>query len=143
MKKIAIFALIIIAIISTISYIYLSYVNTYKNAQKENAKFEIYIDKEITGSEITTLINKAIDQNKQNEIPKDNKGKYIENDENSLNIDIKFIDNDVTYNMEKLFDSGMETFLAYYRNINFKCSEVQYHEKTNKIKYMLFEQITQ
>ena len=143
MKKIAIFALIIIAIISTISYIYLSYVNTYKNAQKENAKFEIYIDKEITGSEITTLINKAIDQNKQNEIPKDNKGKYIENDENSLNIDIKFIDNDVTYNMEKLFDSGMETFLTYYRNINFKCSEVQYHEKTNKIKYMLFEQITQ
>lgn len=143
MKKLAIFMLIIIAIISTVSYLYLSNINTYRNAQKENAKFEIYIDKEITGAEITTLINKAIDQNKQNEIEKDNKGKYIKNNENSLNIDIKFTDNDVTYNMEKLFDSGMETFLAYYRNISFKCSEVQYHEKTNKIEYMLFEQITQ
>lgn len=143
MKKIAIFLLIIIAIISTVAYIYLSNISTYKSAQKENAKFEIYIDKEITGTEITTLINRAIDQNKQNEIQKDNKGKYIENNENSLNIDIKFIDNDITYNMEKIFDSGIETFLAYYRNINFKCSEVQYHEKTNKIKYMLFEQITQ
>lgn len=143
MKKIAIFLLIIIAIISTVSYVYLSNVNIYRNAQKENAKFEIYIDKEITGTEITTLINRAIDQNKQNEIQKDNKGKYIENNENSLNIDIKFIDNDITYNMEKIFDTGIETFLAYYRNINFKCSEVQYHEKTNKIKYMLFEQITQ
>lgn len=143
MKKIAIFLLIIIAVISTVAYLYLSNINTYKSAQKENAKFEIYIDKEVTGTEITTLINKAIDQNKQNEIKKDNKGKYIENNENSLNIDIKFIDNDTTYNMEKLFDSGIETFLAYYRNISFKCSEVQYHEKNDKIKYMLFEQITQ
>lgn len=143
MKKIAIFLLIIIAIISTVSYLYLSNINTYKNAQKENAKFESYIDKEVTGTEITTLINKAIDQNKQNEIQKDNKGKYIENNENSLNIDIKFIDNDVTYNMEKIFDSGIENFLTYYRNIDFKCNEVQYHEKNNKIKYMLFEQITQ
>lgn len=143
MKKLAIFVFLIIAIISTISYLYLSNVNTYRNAQKENIKFEIYKDKEITGSEVTTLINKAIDQNKQNEISKDNKGKYIENDENSINIDIKFIDNDVTYNMEKIFDSGVEIFLAYYRNINFKCSDVKYHNKTNKIKYMLFEQITQ
>lgn len=143
MKKIAIFILIIIAIVSTVSYLYLSSINTYRNAQKENAKFEIYLNNEITGTEITTLINKAIDQNKKNEIEKDNKGKYIENDENSLNIDIKFIDDDVTYNMEKIFDRGMENFLTYYRNISFKCSEVQYHEKTNKIKYMLFEQTTQ
>lgn len=143
MKKIAIFILIIIAIVSTVSYLYLSSINTYRNAQKENAKFEIYLNNEITGSEITTLINKAIDQNKKNEIEKDNKGKYIENDENSLNINIKFIDDDVTYNMEKIFDRGMENFLTYYRNISFKCSEVQYHEKTNKIKYMLFEQTTQ
>ena len=77
MKKIAIFLLIITAIISTVAYIYLSNISTYKSAQKENAKFEIYIDKEITGTEITTLINRAIDQNKQNEIKKDNKGKYI------------------------------------------------------------------
>ncbi len=143
MKKIAIFLLIIIAIVSTISYLYLTNVSNYRNAQKENQKFEMYIDKEITGTEITTLANKAIDWNEQNQVGKDNKGKYIDNGENSLNIDIRFVDNDVTYNIEKIYDNGMNTFLSYYKDIKFKCSEVQYHNKTNKIKYMLFEQITQ
>ena len=143
MKKIAIFILIIIAIVSTVSYIYLSNVNTYKKAQKENVKFEIYKDQEITGAEVTTLINKAINSNEQNEIEKDNKGRYIDNEMNSINIDIKFIDDDVTYNIEKIYNKGMDVFLTYYRDIKFKCMEVQYHEKTNKIKYMLFEQTTQ
>ena len=143
MKKIAIFLLIIIGIISTISYLYLNDINNYKNAQKENIKFEIYKDQEITGAEVTTLINKAINSNEQNEIEKDNKGRYIDNEMNSINIDIKFIDDDVTYNIEKIYNKGMDVFLTYYRDIKFKCMEVQYHEKTNKIKYMLFEQTTQ
>ncbi len=143
MKKIAIFLLIIIAIVSTIAYIYLNNISNYRNAQKENLKFEMYIDKEITGTEITTLANKVVDYNEQNKIEKDNKGKYVDNGVNSINIDIKFIDNDVTYNIEKLYDSGINKFLAYYGDITFKCSEVQYHSKTNKIKYMMFEQITQ
>ena len=143
MKKIAIFLLIIIAIVSTIAYIYLNNISNYRNAQKENLKFEMYIDKEITGMEITTLANKVVDYNEQNKIEKDNKGKYVDNGVNSINIDIKFIDNDVTYNIEKLYDSGINKFLAYYSDITFKCSEIQYHSKTNKIKYMMFEQITQ
>ena len=43
MKKIAIFILIGIGILSTISYSYLSYINKQRNAKKENLKFEIYI----------------------------------------------------------------------------------------------------
>lgn len=143
MKKIAIFLLIIIAIVSAISYLYLNNINNYRNAQKENSKFEMYKDKEITGTEVTTLANKFEDYNQQNKIEKDNKGKYIDNGENSLNIDIKFIDDDVTYNIETIYNKGINTFLAYYREIKFKCNEVQYHSKTGKIKYMLFEQITQ
>ena len=112
MKKIAIFLLIIIGIVSTISYLYLNSINNQRIAQKENIKFEIYKDEEITGAEVTTLINKAINSNQQNEIEKDKKGRYIDNETNS--IDIKF-----------------------------KCVDVQYHDKTQKIKYMLFEQITQ
>ncbi len=143
MKKIAIFLLIIIGIVSTISYLYLNSINNQRIAQKENIKFEIYKDEEITGAEVTTLINKAINSNQQNEIEKDKKGRYIDNETNSINIDIKFIDNDVTYNIEKIYNNGMDKFLTYYRDIKFKCVDVQYHDKTQKIKYMLFEQITQ
>ena len=143
MKKIAIFLLIIIGIVSTISYLYLNSINNQRIAQKENIKFEIYKDEEITGAEVTTLINKAINSNQQNEVEKDKKGRYVDNATNSINIDIKFIDDDVTYNIEKIYNNGMDKFLTYYRNIKFKCVDVQYHDKTQKIKYMLFEQITQ
>ena len=143
MKKIAIFLLIIIGIVSTISYLYLNSINNQRIAQKENIKFEIYKDEEITGAEVTTLINKAINSNQQNEVEKDKKGRYVDNATNSINIDIKFIDYDVTYNIEKIYNNGMDKFLTYYRDIKFKCVDVQYHDKTQKIKYMLFEQITQ
>lgn len=143
MKKIAIFLLIIIGIVSTVSYVYLNNVANYNNAQKENLKFEVYKDQEIYGTEVSTLINRAIDSNKKNEIEKDKNGKYIQNDINSINIDIKFTDDDVTYNMEKIYNSGMTTFLAYYSEIRFKCIDIQYHKSTNKVKYILFEQITQ
>jgi len=143
MKKIAIFLLIIISIVSTISYLYLNSISNQRIAQKENIKFEIYKDEEITGAEVTTLINKAINSNQQNEVEKDKKGRYIDNETNSINVDIKFIDDDVTYNIEKIYNNGIDKFLTYYRDIKFKCVDVQYHDKTQKIKYMLFEQITQ
>lgn len=76
-------------------------------------------------------------------VQKDKQGKYIDNDKDSINIDIKFIDDDVIYNIEKIYTSGVDKFLSYYRLIKFKCSEIQYHNFTKKVKYMKFEQITQ
>lgn len=143
MKKIAIFLFIIIGIVSTISYIYLNNINIYNNAQKENIKFEIYKDKEITGTELASLINRTVDSNSRNEVEKDRTGKYLDNENNSINIDIKFIDDDVTYNIEKIYNKGTNNFLMYYKDIKFKCMNVQYHNKTKQVKYMLFEQITQ
>ena len=143
MKKLAIFLLAIIAVVATISYIYLNYSSNLKIVQKENANFEIYKDKEIPGTELATIINKTIDTNQKNGILKDKKGKYIENESNSINIDIKFIDDDVVYNIEKIYNNGIQKFVNYYRDITFICSDIEYHNSTGKIKYMKFEQITQ
>lgn len=143
MKKIAIFLFIIIVIVSTITYIYLNYQASYHNAQKDNRQFQIYQEQEMSGAELTSLINKAINYNQKNEVKQDSEGRYIDNGENSLNIDIKFIDDDITYNIEKIYKKGMNVFLSYYRDIKFKCKEVQYHNNTKKISYMLIEQITQ
>ena len=143
MKKIIIFIFVIIATLSTALYIYLNYLNNYNIAQKENIKFEIYKNEDIDGSQLATLINKAVDLNMRNEVTKDKKGKYIDNEENSVNIDIKFIDSDDVFNIEKIYNSGIATFLSYYGDTMFKCNDVQYHEKTGKVKYMSFEQITQ
>ena len=122
MKKIAIFFFIVIVIIVGISYTYLSYKSNYYEAKRENNQFESYYNQEFYGAEVATIINKAIDNNLTNQVQKDNKGKYIENDTNSIKIDIKMLDNDTTYEMETLYTGGMDKFVQYYNEIKFKCT---------------------
>lgn len=122
---------------------YLNHRADYYEAQRENMKFESYVGQEIYGTELVTIMNKAIDNNQMNEVQKDDKGKYRNNDYNSIQIDIKMLDNEKTYPMETLYSGGMDKFVLYYSEIKFKCTNLEYHEDTNKVKYMLFEQITQ
>lgn len=143
MKKLAIFFLIVIIMIVGVSYIYLNYKANYYTAQRENKQFDSYNGQEIYGAELATIINKAIDNNQNHEIEKDNRGKYVDNNDNSIQIDIKMLDNEKTYRMETLYNGGMDKFVQYYNEIKFKCTDIKYHKVTNKVKYMLFEQITQ
>ena len=72
MKRISIFFLIVIIIVVGISYLYLNYKTIFNNAQKENKQFESYYGQEIYGSDIATIINKAVDNNEKNEVEKCN-----------------------------------------------------------------------
>lgn len=143
MKKLAIFFLIIIVIIVGISYIYLNYKANYYQAKKENNQFESYYNQEFYGADVVTIINKAIDNNLTNAVERDNKGKFIENDINSIKIDIKMLDNDTIYDMETLYAGGMDKFVQYYNEIKFKCTKIEYHSTNGKVKYLFIEQITQ
>lgn len=59
---------IIICIVCTV----LINIQTEKNSIKnENSEFEKYINKEIIGTDLATLISKAIDRNEKNGIQKD------------------------------------------------------------------------
>ena len=142
MKKtiIMVFTIIII-IVTIISVNYYSYQIEYKNITKENAEFEQYRDKEIYGIELGTLINRAIDKNVKNKIEKDDQNFFIPNDENSIEIEIYITDSEQTYKMETFYNAGIEQFIQYYGDISFKCSKIELHEKTKRIKYLLFEQI--
>ena len=89
MKKVAIFFIIIILIICAIFAMYISYKANYNISKKSNLSFEKYLNKEVYGSELATVINRAIDRNEKNEVEKNNKGIYQNNDTNSINIEIK------------------------------------------------------
>ena len=140
MKKIFIFLAIVLIIVAIVSFQYISYKNEYNIIQNENAEFEEYKDKEVYGLNVGTMINKAVDKNTKNKIEKDDNGNFIQNDSNSIEIEIYMTDNETTYKMETIYNSGTEQFVQYYGNIKFKCSKIEYHEKTGKIKYLLFEQ---
>ena len=142
MKKVVIYLGIIININCEIAYIFLNYKGNYNMSKKANLEFENYLNEEIYGTDLSTVINRAVDSNEKNEVEKNNKGIYLNNDKNSISIEVKMIDNDSIYQMETFYKNGMQNFLNYYSNIKFKCTNIKYHESTKKVKYMLFEQIT-
>lgn len=143
MKKLIIFFAVIIVIISGISLIYFNYKAEYNIAKRSNMEFEKYLNNEVDGMEVATAINKAIDNNQKYEIQKDNKGMYLSDDENSISIEIKMTDNDSIYQMETIYNSGIQNFINYYGNIKFKCVNIKYHSSNNKVKYLLFEQMSE
>ena len=141
MKKILIILAIAIIIVCIIAVKYYSYKVDYNMIIEENAEYEQYKDKEIYGIDLATVINKTVDKNIKNEIEKDENGNFILNDNNSIEIEIYINDNETTYKMETFYNSGTEQFLQYYGNIKFKCSNIEYHEKTGRVSYLLFEQL--
>ena len=142
MKKFVVFLVIVVAIVCAIAYMYLNFIANRNTAITENMPYETYLNREIFGSDLASVINRAINDNNKNNVEKDEKGIYIANNTNSIKIQVKITDNDTTYDMETFYNSGMDNFIKYYNQIKFKCTNVEYHETTNKIKYMLFEQIT-
>lgn len=143
MKKLAIFFAIIILIVCGIFGLFLNYKAQYNTSKKANMAFENYLNEDVYGTDLATVINRAIDSNKKNEVEKNNKGIYINNNTNSISIEVKIKDNDSIYQMETIYNGGIQNFIKYYSNIKFKCVEIKYHNSTNKVKYLLFEQITE
>ena len=141
MKKIFVFLIIVVIIVCIILFQYNSYKRDKNAIISENSEFEQYINKEIYGIDLATIINKSIDKNEKNKVKKEKDGLFIENDENSIKVEIYIKENETTYKMEQIYKQGTEQFVQFFINEKFKCSKVEYHSKTNRIKYMLFEQI--
>ena len=144
MKNTLLLILIPIAIIiCSVCGLLITINTTNRIIKEENSEYEYYLNKTVYGTEVTTLINKAINQNENNNIPKDEKDYYIENDENSLKINIKMTTIDKTYPMEEIYNNDITKFVQNFNLIEFKCTDIQYHKKTGKISKITFEQITE
>ena len=143
MKRIIILLSIVIIVIVLVAVNYINYKTDYKNIQKYNLEFEENYQKEIYGRDLTTIINRVINNNEKNNVEIGQDKKYINNETNSINIDIKMTDTDKIYSMETIYNGGVEQFVQHYGNIQFKCTNIEYHKKTGKVSYLYFEQISE
>ena len=143
MKKIIVFLVLCLIIVISVFVMYSNYKASNNNIKKNNLEFEYYYEKEIQGIDIATIINKAIDNNIKYNVLKDDKGKYIENDETSIKIQIYILDNDKTYDMETIYGGGINNFVSNYSAIKFRCTKIEYHKKTNRVKTIYIEQISE
>ena len=113
-----------------------------KNASiKNNKVYESFLNEQVLGTDVISLINKAIDNNDKNEVQKDSNGQYIDNGKNSVQIEIKFLELDKTISMEAINGQGYTQFVHNFGTYNFKCTKIEYHNSTKNVKYMYFEQI--
>ena len=137
--------LIITAIILIIIFIVLGYIFEAQAKQNEvisyNKQYESYLGKEIYGAEIATIINKVTEQNERNNVAKDENGYYINNETNSIKIDLKMITIEKTYPMELIYKNDITSFVKNFNVILFKCTNIEYHKETGKVSKLIFEQI--
>ena len=142
MKKIIICILSVFLIIICI-VVYGVYQKNENTAQigVDNKTYESYENKEVLGTDIISIINKATDSNKKNDIKIGEDGNYIDNGKNSIKIEIKFLELDKVITMERINNVGIEKFWSNYGALSFKCTKIEYHEKTHRVKYMYFEEV--
>ena len=142
MKKIIICILSIFLIIICI-VVYGVYQKNENTAQigVDNKTYESNENKEVLGTDIISIINKATDSNKKNDIKIGEDGNYIDNGKNSIRIEIKFLELDKVITMERINNVGIEKFWSNYGALSFKCTKIEYHEKTHRVKYMYFEEV--
>lgn len=140
MKKSVIFVftlLFIVVILVIVRY------NNFQSRKKSlisfNKQYEDYNKDSINGYDVVSIINNAISNNEKYEINKNDEGIYILDDEYSIEIYITMIINNTTYPMEKINKLGMNQFIMNFGNVEFKCTDIQYHKKTGRVKSMTFE----
>lgn len=138
-------ALLIVCVF--VVYFVINYRNMQIDAQANNKEYITYKDKTIVGTTLVSLINKTVDNNEKNNIEKDKKNTYIENDKNSVKIYIYFLDLEkedkyieTPYTMEQIYNNDTDNFIKLYGTSNFYCSNIDYHEKTGNVKSLTFEQ---
>ena len=112
-----------------------------KGVLKQNFEYEQYLKTEIYGTDVITLINKAISNNEKNQVAKDEKGNYINNNNNSINIEIIMITNEekqetTKYKMETIAKVGINEFIKNFNKVKFKCTNIKYHSEGKRIAYI-------
>lgn len=144
MKKILIILLILSIILVVGVYSVYRYRTNVYQIQKQNREYEQYYNINVLGTELISIINKTIDLNTKNNIAKDDKGYFVDNGENSIkiNVEFKYKNDTKTISMEEIASTGAESFVKVYSTANFKCTKIEYHEKTHNVKNVTFEEVS-
>lgn len=140
-KKLLVILGIFIIILLFVVYLLYNYRKDVIQMQSFNRQYEVYYEKTILGTDLATVLNKAMDYNQKNDSAKDSKDKYYIETENSLLIEIKFSEKEERVRMEDILSKEIETFISFYGAVSFKCTKIEYHESNKQVKSLYFEQV--
>ena len=142
MKKTLIIMLILfVAILAAVSIAVVDLQQTGKQVKQFNQIFEEYKDKTLLGSEVASLINKAIDNNEKNRILKSDKDIYQDDGKYSVQIFVKLEKDGEYFTMERINALKITEFVKNFSLQDFKCTSIEYHKETKRVSKVYFESI--
>ena len=144
-NKILLIIVIFIIILCVAIYLVYNYRVNIAKSQEINNEYKSYYNKQIIGTDLASVINKTMDNNEKNNIPKDNSGYFIENDTNSIKVFVELIyqDDYTTLDADQIFSKGIENFVRVYSTANFKCTKITYHKKTSNVETVIFTEVSE
>jgi len=142
MKKTLLFILIALGItIIALAGILVNRKFAENEARKPNLEYEYILEKEMYGTDVVTIINKAMNSNKKYEIDKDENGNYINDNRYSIQVEVAFIGMEENFTMEKICMVGIEDFMRAFNVSKFKCTNKEYHEETKRLSKIVLQEI--
>lgn len=145
-KGIIILVILAIIIIAPLMLILGKYKAERNEVDKFNLEFEQYKNQNIYGTDIGSLINYAINNNKNYNIQKGENGVYIDDDKYCIRIEIIMKSSDdpnktITYSMETISSLGIERFVMNFNLLEFKCIDLNYNSygRVNRLVFELTE----
>lgn len=142
MKKTLVIILTIFFVIITILVVELKALQREKiEINQFNKEYENYLGKQLYGTEVTTIINKAMKNNKDYHIEKDDKGIYINDNKYCIKVELNMITVEKTFQMEQIYNAGITEFVKNFNLIAFECTSIEYHKETGRISKIIFTQL--
>lgn len=141
-KQFLIIFMILCILLAVVSLLIYYQIRTKNMAREQNKTYENFTKQEILGTTLISLINKAMDDNEKNGVEKvEDTIYYIDNQTNSISIEVKFSERQDPVRMENIANQGAESFIRFYATTAFQCTSIEYHEKTNLVKSLSFTQV--
>ncbi|MBR3511820.1 MAG: hypothetical protein IKN74_02555 [Clostridia bacterium] len=144
MKKYLPGILLVIGVVGLIIYIVSGYTIKFERKDYQtiayNQKFEKYVEGEVNGLDVSSVINMAVENNLNYEIKVDEDGYYVPDNKNSTKIFIYLSGSEEEFAMEDFIEVGLEDFNNAYSDAKFECTDIQYHKKTGRVSQMIFVQ---
>mgnify|MGYP004510367247 FL=1 len=142
-KTIIVIVIILIVMIVPILILTSGYKQKQNEINKFNLSYEKYKNGKYYGSEIGSIINNAINNNEKKNIQKDADGRYIDDDNNYIQVKIQLMDNEEEkiYDMEILSKLGIDRFVKNFNLEQFECKKITYNSigRVNRIVFEICE----
>ena len=140
-KQTLILIILLLVIILVVAFAVAQNVQKQRELANYNNQYEKYLNGQVYGTDVVSLINKAIDNNEKNNVEKDENGYYIDNNTNSVKLYIKLVQDGDNFPMERIFEVGLTEFVKNFNIEDFKCTKINYHENTGMVSEVYFEVI--